>query len=78
MFARLGCADQAWLTKTRAKLASFLNASALDLAFVENASGGMNALLRSLNLKQGDAVCGPRRQSGIFAPMIFPAVKVQL
>ena len=52
----LVCTDQAWLTKTRAKLASFLNASALDLAFVENASGGMNALLRSMNLKQGDAV----------------------
>src|SRR5579871_4360964 len=37
-------------------LASFLGADAQDVAFVENASTGMNAVLRSLKLRRGDEI----------------------
>ena len=38
------------------RLARFVHAKADDLAFVENATSGMNAVLRSLRLRRGDEV----------------------
>jgi len=42
------------LDSTRAELASFIGASPADLAFVPNATSGVNAVLRSLELHSGD------------------------
>jgi isopenicillin-N epimerase len=38
------------------RLARFLHARAQDLAFVENATSGMNAVLRSLEFRRGDEI----------------------
>jgi len=42
------------LQDTRASLCSFLGAERRDLAFVPNATAGVNAVLRSLNFEPGD------------------------
>ena len=42
------------LEKARADLARFLRADPADLGFVENATGGVNAVLRSLDFAKGD------------------------
>ncbi len=42
------------LDRARAALAGVVGASADDLAFVTNATGGVNTVLRSLNLQPGD------------------------
>jgi len=42
------------LDAARAALAAFVGADADDLAFVANATGGVNAVLRSLRLSPGD------------------------
>jgi isopenicillin-N epimerase len=42
------------LDAARAALAAFVGADADDLAFVANATGGVNAVLRSLRLQHGD------------------------
>ncbi len=44
------------LRKAASKLASFLNADTDDIVFVTNATTGMNAVLRSLDLQDGDEV----------------------
>jgi len=44
------------LRAAAARLARFLGADAQDVAFVENASTGMNAVLRSLELRRGDEI----------------------
>jgi isopenicillin-N epimerase len=42
------------LNVARAQLAQFLGADAADLAFVTNATAGVNAIMRSLNFERGD------------------------
>jgi isopenicillin-N epimerase len=42
------------LNAARAQLAQFLGADAADLAFVTNATAGVNAIMRSLNFESGD------------------------
>jgi isopenicillin-N epimerase len=42
------------LARARAALGAFVGADADDLAFVSNATGGVNAVLRSLDLRPGD------------------------
>jgi isopenicillin-N epimerase len=44
------------LAEARAALAAFLSAEADDLVYVENTTYGLNALLRSLDLRPGDEV----------------------
>ena len=44
------------LRSAAARLARFLGSRAEDLAFVENASTGVNAVLRSLELRRGDEI----------------------
>ncbi len=55
------------LAEAGAKLAGFVGAKAADLAFVENATAGCNAVLRSLRLKPGDEV--------LITDHIYPAVR---
>ena len=47
------------LQTTREKLASFLSCDADDLALVENATSGVNTILRSLEFKPGDEILVP-------------------
>ena len=47
------------LLKSRESLGSFLSCSADDLAFVSNATSGVNTILRSLHFKQGDEILVP-------------------
>jgi len=42
--------------EARAALATFVGARADDLVFVPNATAGLNAVIRSLNLEPGDGV----------------------
>jgi len=44
------------LRAAAARLARFLNAREQDLAFVENATSGVNAVLRSLEFRRGDEI----------------------
>jgi isopenicillin-N epimerase len=44
------------LTRARAALAGFLGADAADLVFVENATAGVNSVLRGLRLSPGDEI----------------------
>ena len=44
------------LRAAAARLAAFLHARADDLAFVENATTGVNAVLRSIELRRGDEI----------------------
>ncbi|MSP01713.1 MAG: aminotransferase class V-fold PLP-dependent enzyme [Acetobacteraceae bacterium] len=44
------------LRATAARLAAFLGANSEDIAFVDNATGGCNAVLRSLSLRPDDEV----------------------
>ena len=44
------------LAEARAEVAAFLGAQAQDLAFVGNATGGVNAVLRGLELEPGDEI----------------------
>src|SRR5471032_1144060 len=55
------------LAESCAKLAEFVGAAPADLAFVENATAGCNAVLRSLKLKPGDEV--------LITDHIYPAVR---
>ena len=55
------------LAEAGAELARFVGAEAADLAFVENATAGCNAVLRSLHLKPGDEV--------LITDHIYPAVR---
>jgi isopenicillin-N epimerase len=52
----LGRNLEARLDAARARLAAFLGANPDDLAFVTNATGGVNAVLRSLSFAPGDEV----------------------
>jgi isopenicillin-N epimerase len=45
-----------WLDDARASLASFVGARADDLVFCPNATSGLNAVIRSLDLSPGDEV----------------------
>ncbi len=47
------------LLKARASLGTFLNCSPDDLAFVSNATSGVNTILRSLRFEQGDEILVP-------------------
>ena len=47
------------LTKSRTALGEFLSCDANDLAFVSNATSGVNTILRSLHFKQGDEILVP-------------------
>ncbi|MFT6395759.1 MAG: isopenicillin-N epimerase [Bradymonadia bacterium] len=44
------------LDRSRARLARFLGANAVDLAFVTNATQGVNAVIRSAEFKPGDQI----------------------
>ena len=44
------------LRKAAARLAGFLHANEKDLVFVENATSGVNAVLRSLKFRPGDEI----------------------
>ena len=55
------------LAEASAVLAEFVGAQPADLAFVENATAGCNAVLRSLRLKPGDEV--------LITDHIYPAVR---
>jgi isopenicillin-N epimerase len=55
------------LAEAGAVLAEFVGAQPADLAFVENATAGCNAVLRSLRLKPGDEV--------LITDHIYPAVR---
>jgi isopenicillin-N epimerase len=55
------------LAEAGAVLAEFVGAQPADLAFVENATAGCNAVLRSLKLKPGDEV--------LITDHIYPAVR---
>ncbi len=50
----LGRELEGLLDEARAPLASFVGADPADLAFVQNATTGVNAVLRSLDLRPGD------------------------
>ena len=54
--AQLGRASSALLRQARERLAPWLGASADDLAFVPNATTGVNIVVRSLLLEPGDEV----------------------
>ena len=47
------------LLKSRKALGTFLNCSPDDLAFVSNATSGVNTILRSLHFEQGDEILVP-------------------
>ena len=47
------------LLKSREALGAFLNCSPDDLAFVSNATSGVNTILRSLQFEQGDEILVP-------------------
>jgi isopenicillin-N epimerase len=47
------------LLKSRKALGAFLSCSADDLAFVSNATSGVNTILRSLQFEQGDEILVP-------------------
>ena len=47
------------LAKSRAALGEFLSCDANDLAFVSNATSGVNTILRSLHFEQGDEILVP-------------------
>ena len=47
------------LLKSRESLGTFLSCSADDLAFVSNATSGVNTILRSLHFEQGDEILVP-------------------
>ena len=47
------------LLKSREALGTFLNVSPDDLAFVSNATSGVNTILRSLQFEQGDEILVP-------------------
>ena len=47
------------LLKSREALGTFLNCSPDDLAFVSNATSGVNTILRSLHFEQGDEILVP-------------------
>ena len=47
------------LLKAREALGAFLNCSPDDLAFVSNATSGVNTILRSLHFEQGDEILVP-------------------
>ena len=47
------------LLKSRLALAEFLSCDANDLAFVSNATSGVNTILRSLHFEQGDEILVP-------------------
>ena len=47
------------LLKSREALGAFLSCSADDLAFVSNATSGVNTILRSLQFEQGDEILVP-------------------
>ena len=48
-----------FLAKSRAALGEFLSCDANDLAFVSNATSGVNTILRSLHFEQGDEILVP-------------------
>lgn len=47
---------QTWLEPVRDRLAKLIGANKSDVVFLDNASAGMNAVLRSLNWQTGDIV----------------------
>ena len=52
------------LAEARAKLAAFVGACAEDLVFVPNATSGLNAVIRSLPLQDGDEVLTTAHEYG--------------
>lgn len=62
--AFLGRRSAALLAQARAALADFLGANADDLAFVPNATTGVNIVARSLDLQPGDEILGTDHEYG--------------
>lgn len=52
------------MDKSKAALAKYLNVDKSDLIFVTNPSTGMNAVIKSLNLKEGDEILSTNHEYG--------------
>ena len=63
-FTRQGGGDGAHLEEARGALARFLGAQHEDLVFVPNATSGLNSVIRSLELKEGDEVLTTAHEYG--------------
>ncbi len=64
------CEYHDFLTSARTHLADFVGAPASDLVFVDNATDGFNAVLKSLSLGPGDEVLISNHIYSNFAPVL--------